>query len=285
MGGRREWVLAVVVSAWASWPFAALAQDNDRDTVQARGKCSYTEAKTGLWGNAATPVEYRIEEGAIFVRKGDDDGAPSYCGDAKLHAIPFGWIPANLCVATADGKLVAAPDSKKTVQSDCVVTDPGKVETPFRDSDLQPYLGKGTANLRGQAFLKTVGGDVRTCAGSRVLLIPGNAYGDEMIAKERANLTAKPDRKFMAQIRDTICDAQGNFTFSSVPSARWYVSTAVTWGIPHIEQPGERAGPITSLIFGINPPPETDEQGGELIQAVSLQAGDNQAFLTDRDLR
>ena len=266
-------------------PAPALAQAENPDRIQIKSACSYTESRTGWWGSTTAPLDYQIAEGATFSRKGDEDGAPSFCGDAKLHAVPLGWIPANLCMAVAAGKPVAAPDSKKAIQSDCVVSDPESMNAQYRDADFLSYAGKGAAKLHGQAFLRTVGGDVKTCAGSKVLLVPGNAYGDEVITQERAGLTAKADSRFIARIRESICDAQGNFTFASVPAGRWYVSTVVTWGVPHIEQPGESAGPITSAIFGIAPPPKTDEQGGELIQPVSLEAGDNQAYLTDRDLR
>ena len=222
-------------------------------------------------------------EGTTLAFKGIEDGANTYCGQVEMRAPPYGWLPANLCVAEGDGKLVAAPQSDKIVQSDCSVNDPTRFATPYRDADFAPRSGKDT--LHGQVFLKTVGGDAKTCAENNVLLAPANAYMDELMTRERENFTAKPDPRVIGQFRQTICDAQGNFTFASVPSARWYVITSVIWGVPHIEQPGERGGPITSLIFGIAPPPETDRQEGEMLQEVTLQAGDNQAFLTDRDRR
>jgi hypothetical protein len=50
--------------------------------------------------------------------------------------------------------------------------------TPFNEGDFQPWAGAGPATLHGQAFFKTVGGDVKTCAGSGVFLMPANPYGE-----------------------------------------------------------------------------------------------------------
>jgi hypothetical protein len=54
-----------------------------------------------------------------------------------------------------------------------------------------------------------------------------------------------------------------------IRSARRRSLTSVTWGVPHIGQPGEQ--------------PETNQQGGELMESVTLTPGDNQVFLTYRD--
>jgi hypothetical protein len=39
---------------------------------------------------------------------------------------------------------------------------------PFSEADFQPWAGTGGASIRGQAFLKTVGGDAKTCAGQEI---------------------------------------------------------------------------------------------------------------------
>jgi hypothetical protein len=159
------------------------------------------------------------------------------------------------------------------------------MNVPFIVGELAPWAGNGPANLRGQAFLKTVGGDVKTCAGERVLLLPGIPYVDELFEKAKGGISASPDPQLMSYVRSTICDAQGNFSFAQLPAQRWYVVTRVTWGVPHVEAPGSQPGPLTSLLLGIRAAPATDQQGGELQQAVVLSPGENQAFLTFRDER
>jgi len=160
------------------------------------------------------------------------------------------------------------------------------MKTPYVDADFAPWSGPGTATLHGQAFLKTVGGDVKTCAGEAVFLIPGNPYDDELVTAKGSGL-ANGDARVRSHFRETICDAQGNFAFEAVPAQRWYVATMVTWNTPHIYAPGEQPEPQTSFLFGGTIPaaPALDQQGGGLLQSVTLQPGTNQVILTDRDLK
>jgi hypothetical protein len=171
-----------------------------------------------------------------------------------------------------------------------LLISPGQAQTPYQpvipfiEQDFQPFAGTGDATLRGQAFLRTVGGDVRTCAGSDVFLIPDNPYMEDLTAAEdRGVRNASIDPRAQTFRRRSTCDAQGNFHFSGVPKGSWIVVARVTWSIPHIEQGGERPGPLTSLLLGIRPAPEFDNQGGELRKFVELRSGDNEAILSGED--
>jgi hypothetical protein len=249
--------------------------------IQFDDACTISE-KVDLFGTGT--VDFKVAKGALYSQKGEENGAPQFCGPASQHTPPFGWIDVEHCVATSGTELVPFPHSNKLVKSDCRVSDPNKFTTPYRDEDFAPWQGKGMANLHGQAFMKTVGGDVKTCAGEDVYLLPANAYVDQIVTRH-SNEPAKIDPRASSQFRHTICDAQGNFSFPSVPTGKWYVDTQVVWGIPHIEQPGEQPGPLAALLLGVPPPRTTDKQGGELLKEIALDAGDNQVFLTDRDLR
>jgi len=60
----------------------------------------------------------------------------------------------------------------------CHATPPAQpisIDVPFSDAEFASWAGTGNANIGGQAFLKTLGGDVKTCAGQDVSLIPDNA--------------------------------------------------------------------------------------------------------------
>jgi len=161
---------------------------------------------------------------------------------------------------------------------------PYQMTTLFSVQDFQPWAGSGPANLHGQAFLKTVGGDVKTCAGEPVILMPDNPYSEEMVSADAKGFPdANVDPRVTSYLRRTICDAHGNFAFFNLPVGGWYIDTKVTWEIPHIEQPGERPGPLTSLLLGIPPPPTNDQQGGELRKSIRLEPGENQAFLIGAD--
>lgn len=162
---------------------------------------------------------------------------------------------------------------------------PYQVTTPFSEQDFQPWTGSGPATVRGQAFLKTMGGDVKTCAGQKVILIPANAYGLELVQADKAGYSdvSNIDPRFSNYVHQTICDAQGNFTFTDLPAQPWAVETSVLWHVPHIDQPGDEPGPLAAFLSGAPPPPEMDQQGGALIQEVTPHAGDNQVFLTSDD--
>lgn len=238
--------------------------------------CSFVMHVPGLLGGKNLNLTMR--KGAVFT----ENSQQKFCGPVS-QATPLGESNGNQCFVVADGKLVSGPWSDKVTSSSCALADAAAMQTPFAAGALAPWDGHGPANLHGQAFLKTVGGDVKTCAGARVLLLPATPYVDELLTKTKAGISVQVDPRLMSYSRSTICDAQGSFSFVGLPAQRWYVLTDVTWGVPHIEEPGDRSGPLTSLLLGIPAAPETDQQGGELMQVVTLTSGDNQAFLTYRD--
>lgn len=53
---------------------------------------------------------------------------------------------------------------------------PYTIQTPFNDAEMAWSQSPGTAAIKGQGFLKTVGGDVKTCAGNVVSLVPDTPY-------------------------------------------------------------------------------------------------------------
>jgi hypothetical protein len=134
----------------------------------------------------------------------------------------------------------------------------------FREADFAHYVGAGPASLHGQAFLKTVGGDVKTCAGNKVFLMPATPYNTEIIA-HASGLTPLANRDANADrfTKSSMCDAEGRFTFDKVPATRWFVVTDVTWGVP--TQVETMFGPIVT----------TKQQGGELVQSIDLKPGAN----------
>lgn len=94
---------------------------------------------------------------------------------------------------------------------------------------------KGTATIRGQAFLKTRGGDVKLCAGNEVGLIPDSPYVEEIAAAMRSGQFSGPANKdpaYVASVRRTLCDAQGNFSFHDLPAGEWIVQAVVRWQVP-----------------------------------------------------
>jgi hypothetical protein len=150
----------------------------------------------------------------------------------------------------------------------CVAPAPYRMTTQFNDDDFQPWASSGPATLQGQAFLKTVGGDVKTCAGEAVMLIPGTQFDREMIQAERAGHSdaANVPPSWGKYAKHVTCDAQGNFVFDDLVAREWIVETIVQWGIP-----------TGSVLFPV------DKQGGVLNQTVSLRPGLNRTVLSAAD--
>ena len=105
-----------------------------------------------------------------------------------------------------------------------------KQTVPFDESAFQPYLGSGTANIVGSAFLKTQGGDVKVGAGDRVELIPSTPYTAERfgIATSGMRIEAR-DGRLQRYIRTTLADAQGNFEFRNIPAGSYFLACTITW--------------------------------------------------------
>ena len=109
------------------------------------------------------------------------------------------------------------------------------MQTPFRYEDWQQGAKSGSCTLKGQAFLKTRGGDVKTCAGSKVILMPYNAYTSEMFGYMKGGGNYKftnLDERLARYSKMTICDAEGDFIFENLSTGRWLILSEVTWEIP-----------------------------------------------------
>ncbi|HEY3932619.1 MAG TPA: hypothetical protein VGM58_09660 [Verrucomicrobiae bacterium] len=114
--------------------------------------------------------------------------------------------------------------------------------TPFDESKFQPFVGKGTATITGQAFLKTVGGEVRYGAGDPVILTPVTPYTTEAMLAERSLQLPQTDPRLLKYIHTVTADGNANFEFQDIPSGDYYIKCAIVWGAPDqygiIEQTG-----------------------------------------------
>jgi len=143
---------------------------------------------------------------------------------------------------------------------------PISIDVPFSDAGFASWAGTGNANIQGQAFLKTLGGDVKTCAGHDVSLIPDNAYSQAMLFAIRQSggiLPPNVDPRVDGYMRTEKCDAQGNFSFNNIRSNKWLVLTRVLWFAPS--------------EYGLN------QQGGVLRRSITASPGENRMILTGAD--
>jgi len=92
---------------------------------------------------------------------------------------------------------------------------------------------EGTGAVSGQVFMRTVGGDVRYGAGSRVLLIPATSYSAQIYsAYLRNQAVASVDTRALEAGKKTQADGSGNFSFSKVPPGSYYILSDVAWQAP-----------------------------------------------------
>ena len=104
----------------------------------------------------------------------------------------------------------------------------------YDPAEYARYAGTGSARIAGQAFAKTVGGDVKYAAGNTVRLYPVTSMTTEWY--ETAIKGGKPmkagDERMMQHSRSTVADGSGNFEFTGLPAGDYYVVTGVEWGVP-----------------------------------------------------
>ena len=104
------------------------------------------------------------------------------------------------------------------------------METRFDYAEHEPYAKNGENGMNGRGFINEQGKDI-TCAGNRVLLLPGTFYFQEMIGHITAGSEPLPPEtphpSLKGMIRRTQCDAEGKFSFSELPAGRWFVLTQV----------------------------------------------------------
>ncbi len=140
----------------------------------------------------------------------------------------------------------------------CVGTDL-EITAPFVPAQAAYVAKRGAATVRGQAFMRQLGGGVVTCAGEKVQLIPATAYARERITKlygkpdgGRINLYQGASMKnvppaYLKYMRQATCDAEGDFEFTGVANGDYYLATRVVWMVPgsYLAQGGGVAKRIT----------------------------------------
>jgi hypothetical protein len=125
----------------------------------------------------------------------------------------------------------------------CAQTRPVKpISAKFDPAEYSPYQASGPGTIVGQGFLRQKGGGVVTCAGSKVLLVPATAFTREVVQifvtgwqPDMSNLTGL---RAEGAMRESMCDAQGNFRFESLAAKQWIVMTEVKWAIGYEAQGG-----------------------------------------------
>ncbi|WP_350025869.1 hypothetical protein [Pseudomonas fulva] len=136
----------------------------------------------------------------------------------------------------------------------CAVQPPvQRVPFPTAEYDALPKTGTGT--VTGQAFLRTVGGEVKYGAGSDVYLQPVTAYTTQWYEVNvlGGRQLASPDPRANQGQLSTQADGSGNFSFTNVPPGKYYLSAAIRWSAPS--------------QYGLLP------QGGVIVKTIAVSDG------------
>lgn len=128
---------------------------------------------------------------------------------------------------------------------------------------------RGPNTIKANALLRTRGGEVRTCAGLPAKLVPFSGGSQDFVVREFGSDQGglKSSAKWSASnldpyIRDTICNAQGDFSFENLPDGKYYVVAVVTWEAP--------SGGQYSYM---------QQQGGTLARLVEVSGGETKSVV------
>ena len=115
------------------------------------------------------------------------------------------------------------------------------------DAEEVAFLHKtGTATIQGQAFLKRDDGIVIYAAGEDVYLIPSGGYAQTRLdliyrGRNRSHFrgSIEPDSPgYLKNMKVTIADSQGRFTFPRLSAGTYHLITTVVWEVDEISQGG-----------------------------------------------
>lgn len=104
----------------------------------------------------------------------------------------------------------------------------------FIEAEYAPYGKEGSGTITGQAFLKTMGGDVKYGAGNTVFMNPVTSYSTEWF--ERAILAQESlepsDPRCQPYTKSVIADGEGRFEFEGLPAGEYYIGCLINWSVP-----------------------------------------------------
>lgn len=118
----------------------------------------------------------------------------------------------------------------------------------FDEVALKAGIAPGHAIVRGQAFSKTVGGDVKYGAGNDILIVPNTEYASQCIAL----LSAAPGTtcvvKIKPYVRTVKADGEGRFEVTDLKPGSYVLSTIISWGVPGPYGVETTGGAVTVVV-------------------------------------
>jgi hypothetical protein len=126
------------------------------------------------------------------------------------------------------------------------------MQTVFIPETHDAFMKEGTSTVSGQAFVKTMGGDVKHGAGNEVFLYPSTPYSLEWLehAALQGEEVANLDPRFGNYSRRQIGDAEGRFRFERIPPGKYLILCLIQWEVPWFS--GSSSGTRTTGGFAIS---------------------------------
>lgn len=108
-----------------------------------------------------------------------------------------------------------------------------ELQASFNAEAHGPWMGKGTAAIDGEAFIRRPNGWLARCSGNEVMLVPASAYFREWVGVYRQGARVQNSGEVAAQhraaLRKTQCDQNGRFSFSDLPAGKWFITTRISY--------------------------------------------------------
>jgi hypothetical protein len=118
----------------------------------------------------------------------------------------------------------------------------------FDSKEAALMMLPGNNTITGSALVRQNGGGVVNCGGSRVTLLPATSYtiqrmtaiyGSQSYSNDRGvTFTQGTPDGYLENMRHSICNAAGFFTFDKVADGEYYVQSTVTWSVGYNQQGG-----------------------------------------------
>lgn len=139
-----------------------------------------------------------------------------------------------------------------------------QILTPFHDDDFAIWKQAGPYTVSGQAFYKMPGGQVVTCAGESVSLMPLTGYNMELskLLESGKGVPANYERRAHKFDKKAMCDGSGRFSFEGLPALNWLLITRVTW---------QENGTFSFVPYLGGP----TDKGGWLFQEIQIESANN----------
>ena len=110
-----------------------------------------------------------------------------------------------------------------------------QLKTPFSADEFEWSKGQGTGVISGQASLVAQGGFIQYPGDKPVILVPRNAYTDEIVSESRkpdffnrfSDVQKHPDYFQFRRVQKP--DELGRFRFENLPAGEWYIASTIIW--------------------------------------------------------